>query len=217
MNRETVLATAKEIISKLRSELEDRNKEILSHPYVEEALRGVLPLKKIKSFVVNQLYIVFHDMKSLAHLVSRAQTVDEVEFFSKLYLGDKEAFKALLALAEEVGVHALSLDDVNPEAVAYTHYLSWLALHASLGEAAVALIINLPVWGSNTKKLSVALREKYGIKRTDFLDMFAGPYDELEKMSYPIIERYLNWERYRTVARFIQYYEKLFWDAIYKD
>ncbi len=206
---------AREIIERLREEIKKQNEEILNHPFINDALKGSLPLEKIKLFVRNQLYIVFHDMKSLAHLISRSRTVDETEFFSILYSGDREAFNALLDLAEELGIQTVSFEELDPGAVVYTHYLSWLSLHASLGEAAIALIINLPVWGSNTKKLSVALREKYGISRTEFLDMFAGPYDELERKSYPVIERYYDLEKYRTVTKFIQYYEKMFWDRIY--
>ena len=209
------MVSARDIIEELRNEIRVQNEEILNHPFVEEALKGSLPLDKIKMFVKNQLYIVFHDMKSLAHLISRSKAMDEVEFFSTLYLGDKEAFGALLELARELGVQTVSFEEVDPGAVAYTHYLSWLSLHATLGEAAIALVINLPVWGSNTKKLSIALREKYGISKTRFLDIFAGPYDDLEKKSYPLIERYYNLERYRSVVRFIQYYEKMFWDSLY--
>ncbi len=211
------MVTAKEIINRLRSDIKELNERILNHPYIEEAMAGTLPLEKIKAFVINQLYIVFHDMKSLAHLVSRSKTMDEVEFFSELYLGDRRAFPALLKLAEEIGIYTISYEEVDPEAVTYTHYLSWLALHGTLGEAATALIVNLPVWGANTKKLSVALRERYGIKHTEFLDLFSGPYDELERKAYPIIERYLNMEKYRAVVRLIQRYEELFWDSIYKD
>ena len=34
----------------------------------------------------------------------------------------------------------------NPQSVAYTHFLSWLALYANAGEQAPALVINLPIW-----------------------------------------------------------------------
>jgi hypothetical protein len=48
-------------------------------------------------------------------------------------------------LAEELNIE-FSWDSLDPSAVAYTHFLSWLALNGTVGDIAVALIINLPVW-----------------------------------------------------------------------
>jgi len=50
----------------------------------------------------------------------------------------------LLKLAEELRVE-FRWRDVDSAAVAYTHFLSWLALHGTLGDLAVALVVNLPV------------------------------------------------------------------------
>ena len=46
------------------------------------------------------------------------------------------------------------------------------------------------------------------------LDFFATPAKELEEAAAPIIEKYLDMNRYRRVAGTIQVYEKMFWDAM---
>ena len=206
----------REIINSLRRELEHLNREILEHPYLSDAEKGVLPREKIKRFVINQLYIIPHDLRSLSHMLSRVSVPDEVEFFKTAVDGDYAAMRELLKLAKEL---ELGLDDVvraDPEAVAYTHYLAWLASYATPGQAAVALVVNLPVWGAAVGRLGRALKEKYGVRETGLFELFARDYSDFEEMAYPIIERYENLEAYRLVARMIQHYEKMFWNAIYK-
>jgi hypothetical protein len=81
------------------------------------------------------------------------------------------------------------------------------------GDLAVAMTVNLPVWGRNCAALAEWARRN-GVKNTKFMDLFAGPYDELEVLAEPISERYLDWGRYRFVARAIQRYELEFWRAV---
>ncbi|RLG85571.1 MAG: TenA family transcriptional regulator [Thermoprotei archaeon] len=207
--------SGRKVLEVLRAELRPLNEYILNHPYVKDAEQGKLPVDLIKEFVISQLYIVPHDLRALAHILSRARFRDEVEFFKVLVDGDYKAFKELIKLAEELGVNVDKPPSPKPEAVTYTHYLSWLALNGTLGDAAIALVVNLPVWGSNTLRLAKALRKNYGIRSVGFLEAFGGPYDELERMAYPIIERYLDMDRYRSVSKMIQAYERMFWDSIY--
>lgn len=203
-------------MNSLRRELETLNAEILGHPYLRDAEQGALPREKIEKFVVNQLYIIPHDLRSLSHLLSRVSEVDEMAFFKVAVDADYAAVSELLKLARELGIGVEQAVEADPEAVAYTHYLAWLASYATPGQAAVALVVNLPVWGRAVGRLGKALREKYGIKETGLFDLFARDYSEFERMAYPIIERYEDMEGYRLVARMIQRYEKMFWDAIYK-
>ncbi len=207
--------SGRSIIEWLRRELAEENKAILEHPFIQAAEAGRLSRSSLEAFIVNQLYIVPHDLRSLLHLASRSLYDDEVKFFMMLAEGDAKALVELRKLASELGV-SYSPEKVDPRAVAYTHYLSWLALHATLGEAAVALIVNLPVWGSNVCKLARILRESYGVKEVGFLELFCGPYESLEEASYPIVERYYNPERYLLAARMIQAYERMFWDVVYE-
>ena len=153
-----------------------------------------------------------HDLKALSVAMAKAREPDEYRFVKLLVDGDYAALDALWELAGELGV-SFNWDAVDPAAVAYTHFLSWLAIHGTAGDLAVALTVNLPVWGRNCVALAEWARRN-GVRNTKFMDLFAGPYDELEALAEPIAERYLDWGRYRFVARAIQHYELEFWRAV---
>lgn len=205
-----------EILALLRKELEPLNARILEHPYLKDAERGVLPREKIERFIINQLYIIPHDFRSLSHLLSRISRTDEMDFFKATVDGDYAAMKELIKLARELDIGLERVREASPEAVAYTHYLAWLANYATPGQAAVALVVNLPVWGAAVGKLGRALREKYDVKETGLFELFAKDYSGYEQAAYPIIERYEDMEGYRLVSKMIQRYEKMFWDAVYE-
>jgi thiaminase len=192
------------VIETLRRELEPLNREIA------EALRP--SREALLSFVANQLYIVPHDLKALSAAMTKAKERDEYRFVKTLIDGDYAALETLRELAEELGVE-FRWESVDPAAVAYTHFLSWLAMHGTMGDLAVAMTVNLPVWGRNCAALA-EWASRNGVKNTKFMDLFAGPYDELEALAEPIAERYLDWGRYRFVARAIQHYELKFWRAV---
>jgi thiaminase len=94
--------------------------------------------------VANQLYIVPHDLKALSAAMAKAREPDEYKFVKTLIDGDYAALEALRELAEELGVE-FRWESVDPAAVAYTHFLSWLAMHGTVGDLAVAMTVNLPV------------------------------------------------------------------------
>jgi len=195
------------IIGNLREELKDLNQKILTHPSLQKPSREVL-----NRFVENQLYIIPHDLKALSHVLSRTIALDEVEFFKMLVDGDYEALKALHDLAYELNIK-LDYSRLSLKAVSYTHFLSWLALNGSPGDVAVALTVNLPVWGENVKKLGEHARI-LNIKSTKIFDLFSGPFGILEEKAEKISERYLDWGRYRFIAKTIQQYELDFWDSL---
>ncbi|MEB2835901.1 MAG: hypothetical protein GSR80_001425 [Desulfurococcales archaeon] len=195
------------VIGDLRRELEGLNREILEAPSVTRPSMEVL-----RAFVANQLYIVPHDLKALSHSMVKASDALERRFVKALIDGDYQALQALEELAAEVGVR-FSYDRISPRAVAYTHFLQWLALHGTMGDLAVAMTVNLPVWGENCSRLG-RWAARAGVRATRFFDLFKGPWDELEGTAEEIASRYLDMERYRFVARAIQFYEREFWLAI---
>jgi len=210
---------SKELLDGVRKELEEINQRIINHPYILDAERGELSGDKMKRFVEQQYYIVSYDARSLALMVQRSRSLKEANYFSKLMQGDLIALESLLELAGEFGTNISELEaaEILPEAVAYTHYISWLALYASPGEQAFALVVNLPVWGSGCARLGKALREKYPVKKTAFLDAFGSLPAWIEDEAAEIIEVYPpQFEvRMRAMAKLIQAYELGFWDAIY--
>ncbi|MFB6490614.1 MAG: TenA family transcriptional regulator [Thermoproteus sp. AZ2] len=194
------------VIAEIRQRIAPLNEAVFRAPAVAQP-----SLDAVKRFVLNQLYIVPSDLKALSASMHKAKSEDEYKFVKILIDGDYAALSALRAMAEELGVAASY--QVDPAAVAYTHFLSWLALNGTMGDLAVAMTVNLPVWGSACAALSKWLKSK-GYRRTEFLDAFAGPYNELEALAEPIAERYLDLGRYLHVARAIQTYECLFWYSI---
>ena len=192
------------VIEAIRRELEPLNAEIRA---------ALMPSREaLVKFVANQLYIVPHDLKALSAAMAKAREPDEYRFVKALVDGDYNALQLLWELAEEVGV-SFSWDALDPSAVAYTHFLSWLAVNGTMGDLAVAMTVNLPVWGENCLALARWAKEQ-GYKRLGFLEMFAGPYDQLEAAAEAIAQRYLDWGRYRFVAKAIQRYELEFWRSV---
>jgi len=211
---------AMSLLEDVRDWLAPLNQKILGHPYITEAEKGTLHLDKVKAFVTNQYYIVSYDIKSLALMLSRSVTRKEADFFKNVLNGDVEGLRLLVKLSECLGFSVEELENYTaiPDAVAYTHYLAALACFASPGEQAMALIVNLPVWGSNCGKLSKALRERYGTNETGFLDIFASPMEEAEKEALQVMEGYLpaRREHMKKAAKLIQAYELMFWNGIYE-
>jgi len=210
---------AKNLLDSVRRELVPLNELILNHPYINNVEEGRLPLEKTKLFVGQQYYIVSHDAKSLAIMLSRAKG-REVDFFNLLLQGDLQALSSLIKMAGSLGLSVEDLEafDPLPESVAYTHYLAFLANYANAGEQAFALIVNLPVWGSACGRLSKGLKTNYGFTDTSFLDAFASMPAGIETQALEIIEPYLpeHERRIRRAAKLIQGYELMFWNGIYR-
>jgi len=208
---------AKNLLDSVRRELAPLNELIFSHPYLNDVEKGRLPLEKVKRFVEQQYYIVSHDVKSLAIMLSRAKG-REVDFFNLLLQGDIQALSNLIKMAGGLGLSIEDLEafDPSPESVAYTHYLAFLANYANAGEQALALVVNLPVWGSACGKLSKGLKTNYSLTDTSFLEAFASTPEWIETQALEIIEPYLpeHERRIRRAAKLIQGYELMFWNGI---
>ncbi|MGC9117879.1 MAG: TenA family transcriptional regulator [Thermoproteus sp.] len=195
------------VIEELRRELAALNERIFEAP----ALRSP-DTASVKRFVANQLYIVQSDLRALSAAMGRAGDGVELAFLKALVDGDYAALRALGEMARELGV-AFSWDSLDPFAVAYTHFLSWLALNGTMGDLAVAMTVNLPVWGRACARLSAWLKSN-GFKSTEFLDLFSRPYEDVEAVAERIAERHHDRQRYLFVARAIQTYECSFWFSI---
>jgi len=211
---------AEALLKDIRSWLAPLNERIQNHPYILDAEKRALPLEKIKTFAANQYYVVNGDVRSLALMLSRSRDSEELGFFEEMMKGDLEGLIRLLRLAKALGFSSQELENYSPipEALAYSHYLCTLAQFASPGVQALALIANLPVWGSNCGRLSKTLRDKYQIEETSFLDLFSASAEGIEAPALRIVDHYLPAEEkpMRTAARLIQAYELMFWDGMYK-
>ena len=201
-------------LDEIRKELESLNSQILNHQILKIAEDGKLTRRSIEAFVINQWYIVNHDLRSLAIGLSRS-SLEELDIFKVLLDGDYNALKELMKLMKELNIEIRDplTYEVSPQAVSYTHYLAWLADYAKPAEFLFAGIVNLPVWAQVVTKFGDLLKIKYGIKEVGFFETFKVSYSELENKISRLIEN-IPIERLRNVAYTIQFYEKSFWDAI---
>ncbi|AWR98068.1 TenA family transcriptional regulator [Acidianus sulfidivorans JP7] len=191
------------MLSEIRDKIKEINNQILNHPFIQSAEKGTLPIDKIQLIYDQQWYIVNSDVKSLAIMLSKAKEQDEIDFFINALQGDYTGLKILRKVANKQA-------NILPSAVSYTHYLAWLANYANTGEQVLALVVNLPIWSQNCRKLAEAYKGKINV---EFLELFANSEideDEAEK----IISRYDS-KNYLEIAKMIQAYELSFWNSIY--
>jgi thiaminase len=201
----------------IRERLASLNRQILNHPYLADAEQGILPQSKLQAFVINQHYIIRHDVRSLALMASRSTTTEEYMFFQSIQEVDAQALPLILKLGAAMGLPTTFVTTPpRAEAVTYAHYLATLAQYATPQEQVVALIVNLPVWSANCQRLAGALRKHYEIEDTAFLDLFSQPAAALETSAEAILTQHNTvMDALTRVAQMIQAYELMFWQGIY--
>jgi thiaminase len=209
---------ARALLAEVRKELEPLNSSVLNCRFLLRAERGELTFEDLRSFVENQIYIVSHDAKSIALMAARATHAEESAYFADLARADLEALRALEELADELGagrgpVHSLN---IIPHVVDYTHFPAFLAAHRNPGEQAFALIVNLHVWSAACARLLKAVSERYGLRRTRFLELFSSVPGWVEERGLQVCERYFaeHAESMKLFARLIQSYELSFWEGL---
>jgi len=205
---------ASSLLREVRDYLTPLNELILKHRYILEAEAGQLTREQVKAFALNQYYVISYDIRSLSLMLAHSTTAEEADFFKNVLDGDMEGLNQLVKLADSLGLSRKELESysVKPEAAAYTHYLAALASFAQPGEQAMALIVNLPVWGANCVRLAAALRNRYHITETGFLDIFASPMEEAERSAVAVMENYLPQRKapMKKAATLVQAYELMF-------
>ncbi len=203
----------------VRRSLKDLEERILRHPMIVEAAEGRLSVEAIKRFAINQWYIVNHDLRSLAAMLSRARDMDEIDYFKSALDVDYKALHELKSFLTELGIEPVKPSEasVRPAAVSYTHYISWLSQYASPGVIAFAFAVNFPAWGQASTALGDALAKKYGYRNLGFFRIFNPPYDQFIERSLAIASKYYPAEKGSMVAasKMIQRYELMFWDSVY--
>jgi thiaminase len=203
----------------VRRSLNDLEDSILNHNILRDAESGRLTMDHIKRFAINQWYIVNHDLRSLAVMLSRSRDLEELEYFKEAVDADYKALKSLADLLEELGIRVARPAEMSilPAAVAYTHYISWLAHYSSIGVIAFAFAVNFPVWGQVSTKFGDSIGRIYRVKNLGFFQVFRPPYERFIERSLSIASKYYPEEKRDmiTASRNIQAYEKMFWDSIY--
>ena len=218
------MAGEQTLLEELRTELRPLEERILAHPFLEGLESGAIQKEKLKIFAQEQFHIVRSDLRSLAFAVSRFGGTPHRDFFVALLNGDLAGFDALMKFAQALNLQEEELGAYQPlpQAHAYTAYLAWMALYASEAEIAAAFYANLHAWGANCARMGRALKTQYGFKDPEvaFFDLFGAPSPDLEKTALAVMDyglaRATRPLGVKRIARLLQGYEMMFWDAMYQ-
>lgn len=221
--------TSLTFLREARQSLAEETAKVLTHPFCTEAETGALPKEKFRTWCEQQYPILNYDTRSIAIMLARTENISEKQFFTMLLDGAKEAEQRLELLAEELGADRAALRTVRlfPRAQAYGHYLAWLALYRTPGEQVAAMTVNLPAYARVMARLKNALETHYGVRRTDYLELWSLGLDyaadplgqapaEWEQQAASICDGYDEGEMLEA-ARFLQSYERQFWDSVYEE
>ncbi len=183
---------------------------------------GRFPRERLGAIAAEQYRIIPSDRRSLLFLAARFPEPPAGDFFAGLAAGDGLAFPKLLAFASGVGWSDQDLRNYEPRpgCQAYPSFLAWLALNASSGDAAIAMIANFAAWGGYCAAIAAALRSDYGLddETCGFFDFFATPVPEIEAQALAVAQASIDAgeppQSARQLARRVQAYELLFWNTL---
>lgn len=218
------MADALKLMEAIQGELKDLEERIRRHPYLEALEARRIGKEKLQLFAGQQHHIITNDLKSIALLVSRADSPSTQAFFLNALQGERVAFEALGAFARSLGMteEALKVSEPLPGAFAYSAFVAWLALYGSLAEAVGAFLVNLRAWGANCARMSRALRAHYDLAEADvaFFTLFSSLPPGFEEGALQIIgeglARGVDPGLIRQAAKLLQGYELLYWDTLYQ-
>ncbi len=175
-------------------------------------LDGTYPLEGMQFWTLTHYHLVNNDIKNLAKYVTKARDEEEVQFFLFMTVAETRMLEALYLLWEALGRKKSELPATEPyaPALARSNYFSMLALYASPGEIALAILLNFPLWANGARRLSRGLKRHYGLgnkvpgtrkKDTDLLDRFSHATQGFRQMAVNIISKDLNPESERNMRR----------------
>jgi hypothetical protein len=210
------------LVEEIRRELQPLSEQILNHVYFRSLEAGQLTRESLRAFAVQQAHIVGSDLRSVALMVARAHSEGSRAFFLELLEGERAALRALDLFSAAVARAPVtsSADEPLPGAFAYCACVAWLSLYGSEAEFAGALLINLPVWGTNCGRMAEALRSRYGLSDADvaFFTLFASAPPDFEARAAAVVseglDRGIDPKAIRRAASLLQGHELLFWDTI---
>ena len=218
------MADAMKLMEAIRGKLADLDERIRRHPYLEALEARRIGKDKLQLFAGQQYHIITNDLRSIALLVSRADSLPTQAFFLNALQGERAAFQALGAFARSLGMteEALKMSEPLPGAFAYSAFVAWLALYGSFAEAVGAFLVNLGAWGANCARMSRALQARYDLMEADvaFFILFSSLPPGFEEGALQIIGEGLSKGvdpgLIRQAAKLLQGYELLYWDTLYQ-
>ncbi|MDJ0676241.1 MAG: hypothetical protein QNJ36_12785 [Calothrix sp. MO_167.B42] len=213
---------ARQIVDELRLELAGVENQIRNHPYLTALENGQVSQDNLKAFTGEEYNIVKSDIRSNRLLVRRFGRTRSGKYFRDILSGEVQALDFLLDFATALNLNEDDLKKYEPlpGGQAFPAYVASLALSGSQAEVAAAYLLNFPIFGENTGRMSAALQKQYGFtpKDTAFFDFFASPVPSFECDSLNVIatglKRGAEPRLIKRAARLLQAYEKLFWDTV---
>jgi thiaminase len=215
---------AHDLVAELRRELQPLEQRLFDHPYVAAVAAGRLPREQLRVFAGQQQRIIASDMRSIALLIHRYGHTPSGPFFAEGLKTETAALAALASFARALGLDRAALAAVPPlaGALAYAHFVAWLAAYGSDADFAAAFLVNLPAWGKNCGRLASALRSQYGMGDADvaFFDLFAADAPGFTEAALAVIQSGLDRgvpaQAMREAAHLLQRYELMYWDALHE-
>ncbi|MDJ0616336.1 MAG: hypothetical protein QNJ63_06205 [Calothrix sp. MO_192.B10] len=213
---------ARQIVDELRLELAGVEDQIRNHPYLTALESGQVSQENLKAFAGEEYNIVKSDIRSNRLLARRFRRTRSGKFFRDILSGEVQALDLLLDFAKALNLNENDLKKYEPlpGAQAFPAYVASLALYGSEAEVGAAFLLNFPIFGENTGRMSAALQKQYNFtpKDTAFFDFFASPVPTFECDSLAVIatglKRGAEPRLIKRAARLLQGYEQFFWDTV---
>ena len=215
---------ARRLLDDARKAIAATEKRIRSHPYLEALEARAVQKKKLALFAGQQCHIIESDLRSVALIVSRAESQGARDFLTGMLQGERSALAALEAFGQALGLSQEKLHAAEPlpGAFAYSAYVNWLATYGTAAEFVGAFLVNLTAWGENCGRISRALQAGYGLSGQDvaFFDLFAIAPPGFEEQGLSVVGEGLaqgaDPVRIRRAARLLQGFELLYWDTMWE-
>ena len=215
---------ARQLLDDTRKAIASTEQRIRRHPYLEALEAQRVEKGKLSLFAGQQCHIIESDLRSVALIVSRAESQAARDFLAGMLQGERAALTALWAFSRALGLSSEQLHAAEPlpGAFAYSAYVNWLATYGTAAEFVGAFLVNLTAWGENCGRISRALQAGYGLSRDDvaFFDLFASAPPGFEEQGLAVVQEGLSQGadpvRIRRAARMLQGFELLYWDTMWE-
>jgi pyrroloquinoline quinone (PQQ) biosynthesis protein C len=225
LDRRERVDSALSVFQQIRKTLTPIEAKLLDHPFLRKVEGGRYSKAQVAVLPMEEYHIVSSDLASSKHLYARFKDAPSGAFFCELAENEQYAQDHIRTLAEALGCRASTLEDHEPDprCQVYPSYFARLALHGSEAEVLVAFASNFSVWWSACRRVAEALAGRYGVPREAVA--FLNPFHEIpppdapfDALAFDAIRRGLAQgvaeKAMVRVARLIQSYELLFWDAL---
>ncbi len=217
---------ARRLVDELEREIQPSVKKVGNGPFARGILNGKFPIEGVRFYVEQTYHLVTNDMGNLSIYVSKARNEEEANFFLFMTIAETKMLEAIYVLWDALGLKKGQLERSEPrtETLARTNYFSVLALYATPGEIALAILLNFPLWANGARRLSRGLKKHYGFGKpvartrkrdTDLLDRFSHATQGFRDMAFNLIAADLTSReaerKMRLVGRIAVETEALVW------